>query len=302
MHERLSHMNMEYSHKTELSFDEQVKNLHYLDSKNGSIIEFVELKPNQQESEVPIILLGGMATDIRTVKKAAHTIFNQDRRVVAINFPISQEVSEKVIHDDIHPFHSQKAEQLIEVIDNIKSEKVDIIARSEASLYATAAALREPQAVRNLIVFAGSGLTGRDSYLALLTRFGTDISKIYNLRHPNQSKQYSQSLFEYVLKTPFKEIKQELNAIAVSSIDKSLQIVKQNGVKVVVVQAKSDLIYKPPKIENHVNVIDAYNSNANVYLSLADKKANHGSLLFSEDTAIAAVDIIRNLENPDFSY
>ena len=284
---------------TDDNFDEQIDSLHIIESADGSFIEFADLKPEILESDVPIVLLGGMATDIRSVKKAARTIFNQGRRVIIINQPLrSKDANDKTVHNDIHPYHSTNADHMLEVIKELDTEKVDVIAQSEASLYATVAALQQPDKIRNLVIFTGSGLIGKDSYRKLLARFIIEAAK--PRKDITQTINYTASFMDYVSQKSYKELKDELKATASSRIDRPLRDLRDKGVKVIVIQAKSDPVYAHHRIERHVNVEDNNShvaKNADVYTSLSDRDATHGTLLFDDSSTRSAVDIIRNLEN-----
>jgi len=277
-------------------FREKLANAQFLETENG-VIKYVELRPDAPESEIPIILLGGFGTDINSTKRAAKSLYNQNRTVILMEHP-------RVIERDNQPLAGidglqlQQADNLNRVAEATGHEKMDLVVQSGAALYATAAVLREPDHFRSLVIESGAGLIGQDATKELMKRFTKDAIGPRYLKNPGQATRYMGGLARHIKRQGIKNSLNEVSSIASSQIDEALIAVRQSGVKVAVITTNADSVFGPERVNDRVmNMETGYTrDNVDAYSVVADKRARHGAILFDEVGVRVALNHIRQFE------
>lgn len=278
-------------------FEDQLRSLRYIET-GADPIEAVELEPPRPESEVPIILLGGVGANMDSTTYPAKRLYDAGRKVVLLNHPVNTNSNTYSVHPDIHPFQNQQAENVVKVVQALGHERYDVIAQSGASLYAVAAILKSPDNFRTLVIESGAGLDGPDSRAKLVARFAIDGSMNVQryLKNRIQSERYIRGVKQHIRRSGLKRIGQELRSVVDSKLDRALQNVRKEGVKVAVVQAASDRVFPARRVSEHIQITEDRQGNADSWSSIADKKAPHGSLLFDQIGVDAALVQIRQFE------
>lgn len=284
------------------TFEDQLRNVQSLESQNGQV-RYVELTPDAPESDVPIMLLGGFGTDIESTALAAQRLFDQGRPVIMIDRPPMKNLKGQPL-EGIDGDQMQYADNVNEVANATGHKKLDIIAQSEAAVFATAAALKEPERFRSLVIESGAGMVGKKRARDLISHVAMDsiFGAPRYLQDISETVRYNKGMLEHVATGGARSTLKEIKSIGNSRIDQALVAVRRAGINVAYIHANSDGAFSPQEVGKNI-VMDMENGspydNVDVYSSIADKNARHGSLLFDEKGVYAALSHIRQFEAND---
>ncbi|MEK7133642.1 MAG: alpha/beta fold hydrolase [Patescibacteria group bacterium] len=145
----------------------------------GGTSEVVDISPENPKTDVPVLLAPAWACSINVYKPAIETLASKGRRVISLNHARNRRDSsfdEKLL-DQYSAAELTKAFNFLDVLDQKKIEKVDVIAHSEGCLNAVIAATLRPDKFRNLVLFAPAGLIGDDNAWRLLKGFAAQRIK-----------------------------------------------------------------------------------------------------------------------------
>lgn len=284
---------------TSRTFEDQLRNSRSVESRNG-IVRYVELTPNLPESDVPIMLLGGFGTDIDSTAQAARRLYDKGRSVVMIDRPPMKDLKDQPL-EGIDGDQIQYADNVNDVAEATGHKKLDIIAQSEAAVFATAAILNEPEQYRSLVIESGAGLIDRPHALKLVadTALDTVLGAHRYLRNPVEAARFNRSMVGQMIHGGPAATAREITSIAKSQIKQALTTVRSEGIKVAYIHANSDGAFKPQEVEKNIVLDmdgDGEHDNVDAYSSVADKNARHGSLLFDGMGIDAALAHIRQFE------
>src|SRR3989344_3368408 len=109
----------------------------------GGILEIIDITP-EKESGLPVFLSSGWASTPELLKPLLRTVFDNDRRVITVDFKKFDKINTKnqrgVAREKL------KSQAILEVAKVLEIEKLDIISHSEGAVY-TAFAVEESPAI-----------------------------------------------------------------------------------------------------------------------------------------------------------
>lgn len=227
-------------------------------TRNG--VESIEIVPEKEEYNTPLIVAPCWGGDIDSHKKILRSFADNGRHVLSLSHKRKKEnvdIPENSIIKDQYIAEIQKAFAINEVIDQKVEEnkKVDVVAYSEGGINSLIAAVQNPKKFKNFILLNTAGMVGKDSSLSLVLRFqkqlgmglldslvkGEDIFKNNLL--------YVKSLIKYIAKNPNLSAL-EVNAIAQSDIYSMLKYLKEQGIKISVIHGVHDPVFPMERVQD----------------------------------------------------
>lgn len=276
------------------SYNHQFGEVHRINSFGGTA-EYVDMCPEVQVSDTPVLVAGGWTVGRKASKQAAKEIYDQGKRVLLVDHarsgsaPEDASYSKEVLH---------KANTLMAVLDEAGVDKTDVIAHSEGALSAVVAGLMHPERFRNLVLVAPAGMIGEDSLLRLASGFGPKMARSISrdmVENPKVASTIVTAATPYILKNPLKSGR-EINSIAKTSISTVLRELNQAGIRVGLIQSNSDPIFPAKRIQEQVSQ-EEHSLNVDAYASVAWEKAGHDDLLIHpERTVRGALQMIEQFE------
>lgn len=235
----------------ESSFNQQFDNKVSLETATGSKFSCVEIGTNT--SDTPVLVIPGWSITLNTEKNLLEDFYNGGKNVLSLEFPrhggepeAKEEIAEEVV---------RQAEMLVTYIQSRPEEKIDIAGQSMAVMSLIAAAKLEPSIldkIRNIVFTSPAGLTGNDNFLKLGSRFLAHLNQdtLTLAKSPIEKRNLLKTALEtslYVGKNPARAIK-EASAIASSEEYEALQLFKDKGVKVGIIQGEQDKLTPAGKL------------------------------------------------------
>lgn len=284
-------------------FDEQFADAHIVDSWRGEA-EYVQITPENPESNVPILIASGWSQGRKAYKESAEEAYRQGRTSILVDHARHggiKSANNTARPLEVEEFHNEilhKANTLMEIIDDVGAEKVDVIAHSEGALNTVVAALQKPEKFSTIILAMPAGMIGSDSVLKLAGRFAPKMVLSVTkdmIDNPNIAAAINTDGTKYIAKNPVKAAK-EVQAMAETSIDDTLELLRAKGIKVGVLQSRADTVFPAHRIEQNVR-LDGHFANVDAYASVNARWAGHDELLINPKRAtVAAIQMIRQFE------
>jgi pimeloyl-ACP methyl ester carboxylesterase len=237
-----------------LTIEEQFENPDIIELADKKL-EVVDIKPENQKTEVPTMLVPGWTATPETFKDNILDLAELNRRVISINAPHGIDVSEQV--ENIPEAELRKVAAIAKVLEEKKLEKIDIVAHSEGGLYGTLAATLYPEKVRNLILVDPASMIGKDNPRRLSTDFSMDFLKqgIRSIKDGEARKavfRLSKESVKAMAKNPMQAVKQVF-AMSNSDIRGMLEKLKKQGVGISVIHAVDDKAFPMERMQEMVN-------------------------------------------------
>jgi pimeloyl-ACP methyl ester carboxylesterase len=234
--------------------DSKFKNPEKLQVEGGSVF-VVDLQPEKTKTETPLILVPGWAATANVLEKNAR-LLARDRRVLAISSPHGITPSDQE-NTDAPLAELRKAESVLKVLDAKGIEKADVIAHSEGAIFVTAAALKNPERFRNIVLYAPAGLIGEDSFWELALRFNADIlTQLSQWRkEPGRAGRIGTALLEgskAIASGPIRSL-EEVKAIATSQIQNDLRELHDKGIGIVIMHPAGDKAFPMNRMSQMVD-------------------------------------------------
>lgn len=285
-------------------FKEQFQTIRQIESQGGNV-KFVDIAPEVLDDEIPVIVAGGWGLGPKAYESTAKVGYESGRRMLLMEHSRSgKPQSENASAPDEE---LQKAHSLVEVLKASGVEKTDVIAHSEGTIYTVLAALEHPELFRSIVFTGPAGMVGQDTTRQLVRRFGPVMGRSLTKdmwHNPRAGLATGNDITKHVIKNPAKSLR-EIKDMAATRIDHVLGGLRQNGIKVGILQWNADRVFPPDRIEEHV-VIEGINrvtngensdyvvdptvvaGNVDAYASVITKKAGHGDLQINPGVSTAA--------------
>lgn len=214
--------------------------------KKGNI-EFVEEYPDKLVSETPVVFVPGMAANWEHLEETLKILSDEGRHLFALVHP-----KKKMADVGIE---TQKAFSVLSLIENKNLDKTDLVATSEGALNALIAACLDPQKVRNIVLVNPAGLFGKDGRVSLVQRSGKEMTRSINEAADDPEviqklKSLRKRSKKLMIENPSLFL-QELRALSQADILKMLGYLKEQGVKVSIVQGVDDLLFPMEKTQEY---------------------------------------------------
>ena len=164
---------------TRKTLEQQFEDEEILEFAGGKV-GVVDIKAEQQKTEVPVADMAGWAGTPEIYKNKILSLAEAGRRVISVDAPhgIEHELNSedaKNMPDAI----LRKIAALYEVMEEKGIEKFDINAHSMGCIEAVLFAKLYPEKVRNIVLMNPAGMIGRDSFWRLAFDFLKDSAKQY---------------------------------------------------------------------------------------------------------------------------
>jgi pimeloyl-ACP methyl ester carboxylesterase len=238
-------MNIE---QTPFIIPKAANNLHkeYRPRKKSNI-EFVEEYPDKLVSETPVVFVPGMAADWEHLEDSQKILSEEGRHLFTLVHP-----KKKMADVDIE---TQKAFSILSLIENKNLDKTDLVATSEGALNALIAACLDPQKVRNIALVNPAGLYGEDGRISLAKRSGKEMARSINEATDDPEviqklKSLSKRSKKLMIENPSVFL-QELRALSQADIREMLGYLKEQGIKVSIIQGVDDLLFPMEKTQEY---------------------------------------------------
>jgi pimeloyl-ACP methyl ester carboxylesterase len=289
--------------ETKTEFINQAEDLQSVESLGGQADYLYFRHEAPKEGSLPVLIAGGWSEGTQSLRDSAQEIFDSGREVILVDH--ARRGGAEKNSTDFHPEIVHKAKTLLSVLDAAGLDKVDVISHSEGALNTILAASWRPERFRDIVLVAPAGLIGEDSVPRLAARFVPKIIRGYRkdmpelkARDPESAKRFAVSGPRYIKANPVKALR-EINALAHTRIDKSMEDLRAAGIRIGVIQSHSDSGFPDKRIGEHV-ILEGNKANVDAYASVAAKDAGHDDLIIHpERSTRAALAMLTNFEELD---
>lgn len=233
------------------SFESQFSNKQKLKTPEGNLT-FVDIKPERETGDkTPILVIPGWSITLKTEKPLLQSLHNSGIHTIAVELPrFGGKVEGK---EEIPAEVVRQAELLARLIsERPVGEKIDVVGQSMATMSLLAAAKIEPgilSRIRNVVFVSPAGISGNDNIANLASRWlakHVPQDTAYLLRGKWNIAVMSLESGKY-MRNPLRTLKE---AVAISQSDDydALQILRDSGVRVALMQGQSDRLTPTKKL------------------------------------------------------
>jgi len=243
-----------------LSLEAQYENKQKLELMGGEV-DFVDLRPDIQEHDVPVLFCPGWVTTSGAVKDNLLEFANQGRRTICIDAShgIDTEgssMNEEMIKD-LPEAELRKVAALIQSMEKKGIDQVDAVAMSEGGIYLTIAATLYPEKFRNIVLVDPAGMSGEDGFKELAGRFSKDwfYEKLKGFLNPKVIGQIIKKEIvdaKNIAANISQSIK-EVEAISSTQIPELLKNLKSEGKGISIIHSVDDKAFPMKKIQEMTN-------------------------------------------------
>ncbi|MFA6897987.1 MAG: alpha/beta hydrolase, partial [Candidatus Paceibacterota bacterium] len=215
-------------------------------------------------------------------KFALKEIFDNDRRTITVNHPrVGGQAPMDFRHARLSPdFPKNEVRKALTILDVLKAEgveKTDMIMHSESAINGIIAATLEPERFRNLVLFAPSGLIGKDTFPRLLQGFfeqGKGRAESMKEFPVTEKEKWAaetalRESVKYALKNPLRATMEAMD-ISETQIDEMLQALREQGIGIVVMATVDDPVFPMELVQKAVDT-----KKVDGFISL---KGGHGAI------------------------
>ncbi len=243
----------------EKSIEEQYKYREVLELPGGKVL-VMDIKPENQKSEVPVLMAPGWGPGTSTGMKAnVFEMVKQGRRTMIFESPhgIDHEVTEESAKDLPNYFLRQIA-ALVETTEKENLKKIDVVGNSEGCIYAIMAAYLYPEKFRNIVLIDPGGMIGEDTPMKLSLRFTKEMiyGAIELIKRRGQMSALAKEqmdkgpkeFIKYIMNDPATALR-EVFAMSKARIYDLLEEIKRNGIGISVVHGVDDGVFPMDRIQ-----------------------------------------------------
>ena len=258
-------------------------------------VEYLDLKPENWQQESPILLVGDWAMTRRSLHDTARVLYDNQRRTVMVDF---KELGGGFAGKrDFYFEIADKGNFFPQILTELETARVDVLAHSEGALSATYAALYYSEFFDKLVLAMPAGMIGKDSMLRFMMRFMPQAVRVLTkdvYDNPSVGLSINRDIANHMLQNPGRAYR-EAQAMVNIPIDGLLADLKIKGIKVGVLQAHFDTVFPDYSIAANVK-LEGSEANVDAYASLITKSAGHDYLMIQPwQAARAALDMLDNL-------
>ena len=231
---------------------------------NGQKVEVLDIKPLNQENEIPVVLTTGYgAPPSLHIKTNILEMAKLGRRTIFVNIPREIEPDPNTENtEEIEKYFFRQITTLLAVLDAKDINKIEVVANSEGGIYMTIAADLYSERFENLVLCNTAGMIGDDSGIKLVGRFiidGMDAMIDMLQRRKNMSagaqKQIDEgiaSFQNYVMSNP-KASWEEIKVIASEKIRERIRSIRQKGIGVSIIHTVDDQVFPMDRIQKEAS-------------------------------------------------
>ena len=241
-----------------VSFEEQFEDKQTFELFGGTV-EYVDIKPEHQKSDVPVIFALGWGETPETFKDSIRVMSERGRRVISISHARGGgKVDRGEIKGDYPEEELRKSFAILKILEEKNISKADVVAHSEGGINTAIAATIETARFRNIIFVNVGGLIGSDKFPKLAGRFSMNFIQEALLlgteQDPTRTLRIAKTVSEttkYILKNPLRALKESV-AISASETDEMLGSLHDKGVGIVVMNGVDDPVFPVKKMQEIV--------------------------------------------------
>ena len=235
------------------NFEKQFSEQEELEFYGGKI-EVTDITPEEQKTEVPIMIAPGWGENPITFKGSLRTIYDSDRRAISVSHARNMGQAEE--EKNMPLVEVRKAKALLTTIQEKEIDQIDVIAHSEGAINTIIAASIHPEKFRNIVLVGPGGLIGKDSFPKLFTRFSLNIIKgaLRALIEPDTRDAIATSAKEtgkYIRKNPLLALKEAI-AISESDIRNLINELREQGIGVSIIHGVDDPVFPMDSMQDAV--------------------------------------------------
>lgn len=240
---------------------------------NGAKVDSVDIKPEHQKDEVPVLVVPGWGATMESFKPGMKVLTDKERRVVSLDFPRKGGKIPESSNDEIEKWYSdkgkeqpkwpaeelRKANTVVGLLDHKGLDKVDVIAHSEAAINVSIAAMLHPEKFRGrtIVYYSPAGIIGKDNIFRLQKGAGANKSRtetVADIPVTEAETEYLESTKhitpDYMKANPLRALK-EIWAISQAQTEDMFRYIREQGIKIVVIAAVDDTMFPMEKMQKN---------------------------------------------------
>jgi pimeloyl-ACP methyl ester carboxylesterase len=232
---------------------------------NGAQVESVDIKPEHQKDEVPVLVAPGWGATMESFEPGFEVLAKKGRRVISLDHPRKGGNIHDSYNEDIEKWYQEKgqkypdwpseelrkAQTILGLLEEKKLDKVDVIAHSEGAINVCIAAMLHPEKFigRTIILYSPAGLIGKDSIFRLQKGAGANTASTKSISEvpiTYAETEYLKSTThitpDYMKANPIRALK-ETWTISQARIEDMLRYLREKGIRIIVVGAVDDTMF-----------------------------------------------------------
>ncbi|MBI4085887.1 MAG: alpha/beta hydrolase [Candidatus Liptonbacteria bacterium] len=259
------------------SFEEQ-----FADKKQfkvaGGTAEVVDITPTSGETDGQVFFAPAWGCTLEVYKPALQTLVGENVRAISLDHPrrggdMSSAPEEAV---EKYPYETlRRALNITGVFEQKNMEKVDAIAHSAGASDVVVAAMLHSERFRNIILYGGAGLIGKDGFIRLMKGFAGQSKRAESLKGTEKFPEISvtetekevaakaaKEALKYFAANPVRALKE-----AYALTDEKGQILdmlrylhNEKGIGIGIIHAVDDPVFPMDKVQDMVkgDMIDGF--------------------------------------------
>lgn len=239
------------------SFEEQFADRQQIESFGGKV-EVVDIMPEKQKTEVPVVFAPGWSETIETFKDSIKIMADLQHRVLSLEHARYGESIDIRETEKKYPAEElRKAFALLDVLAEKNIGKIDVVAHSEGAINTVIAASFQPDKFRNIVLVGPGGLIGEDKFPRLASRFSINIIRgiIRSIKEPGIRESVlrdNKERIKYILKNIPRALNEAV-AISKSDIHEALRELHDIGIGTIVIHGVDDPVFPMDKVQEIVD-------------------------------------------------
>jgi pimeloyl-ACP methyl ester carboxylesterase len=239
---------------------------------NGTQVDTVDIKPENQKDEVPVLVAPGWGATIESFEPGIKVLNDRGRRAICLDHPRKGGIMPESHNQEVEQWYKnrgqkypdwsteelRKANTILGLLDQKKLDKVDVVAHSEGSINVCIAAMLHPEKFRSLVLYNPAGLIGKDNIFRLQKGAGANTSRTETVSHIPITEAETEYLAstthitpDYMKEAPIRALK-EVWAISQARIEDMLRYIHEKGIKIVIIGAVEDTMFPMIGMQNNV--------------------------------------------------
>lgn len=256
---------------------------------NGAKVESIDIKPEHQKDEVPVLVVPGWGATMESFKPGMKVLTDKERRVVSLDFPRKGGTIPESSNEEINNWYCEKgkkvpkwpaeelrkANTILGLLDQKQIDKVDVIPHSEAAINVSIAAMLHPEKFkgRTIVYYSPAGLIGKDNIFRLQKGAAANTSRTETITEESLNKLDSDSMSkktkdylsslqqeylasteyitpDYMKANPLRALK-EVWAISQAETEDMFQFLREHDIRIIVVAAVDDTMFPVEKMQKN---------------------------------------------------
>ncbi|MFZ1019600.1 MAG: alpha/beta hydrolase [Minisyncoccia bacterium] len=241
---------------------------------NGAQVDTVDIKPENQKDEVPVLVAPGWGATMESFKPGLKVLSEKGRRAISLDQPRKGGTIPDSHNEEVEKWYKEKGEKypdwpneelrkaqtILGLLEQKNLDKVDVIAHSEGAINVCIAAMLHPEKFtgRTIVLYSPAGVIGKDNILRLQKGAGANKSRTESISHipvTEAETEYLKSTThitpDYMKANPLRMVK-ELWAISQADIEEMLRYLREKGIKIVIIGAVDDTMFPMDKMQKNV--------------------------------------------------